>query len=188
LERRAKINNFEERKREVLAKNDPLVLLSKLEDYSAQNLKEMSKVDKKDLLEEIEKFLIAGITPLEKYYEELKKYSSLPSEKLLRIDKEFFRKQVQKIRHAHKQDTANVMKKAEMAARRMLEKMMADVKITLKNELDSMVKDYNFMKSTLIQTEFQLDHARSIIKKQEMAIVELKLNKMISKPNHKCSK
>ena len=53
-------------------KNDPIKLLERLEEYSNQKLINMSMSDKEALINQIEEFLRQGITPLQKYYDELK--------------------------------------------------------------------------------------------------------------------
>ena len=93
-----------------LQKNDPLTLLHKLEEYSAEQLSKLTSEDREGLLKEIEGFLTQGFTPLEKFYNEIKDHFSIPSAQLLEYDKKHFTKQLEKVRQAHKQESANVIK------------------------------------------------------------------------------
>ena len=56
-----------------IQKQDPIRLLNRLESYSKQQLVTLPVDDKEVLLSQIESYLLEGITPLEKYYDEIKK-------------------------------------------------------------------------------------------------------------------
>ena len=73
------------------------------------------------------------------------------------------------------------MKKAEVASRRMLEKMMDKIKQTLHKEFAVILNQFNKTKSQLFKAEFDLKHCHKIIEEQELAIVDMKLTKFYSK-------
>ena len=83
---------------------DPIVLLEKLENYSNENLDKLSLDDKEKMLREIEYYLDQGITPLQRYYDKLVKYFSVPSKALLNYDKQSFYKQIDTVRRCQKQE------------------------------------------------------------------------------------
>lgn len=75
-----------------------MILLEKLENYSNENLDKLSWDDKEKMLREIEYYLDQGITPLQRYYDKLVKYFSVPSKSLLNYDKKAFYKQLDAVR------------------------------------------------------------------------------------------
>lgn len=166
---------------EKIDKKDPLKLLSKLENYSKDNLNKMFISDKEELINEIEGFLNQGLTPLERYYKDLKKHFTLPSANLIQTDKMFFFKQLDKIRGAQQQETANIMKKAEIIAKNMLDRMLNNVKTTLKKDLDKVLDDYNKVRAVLSRSEYELKKWKKIAKDQEFAIIEMKLMSTLGK-------
>ena len=166
---------------EKIDKKDPLKLLSKLENYSKDNLNKMFISDKEELINEIEGFLNQGLTPLERYYKDLKKHFTLPSANLIQTDKMFFFKQLDKIRGAQQQETANIMKKAEIIAKNMLGRMLTNVKTTLKKDLDKILDDYNKVRAVLSRSEYELKKWKKIAKDQEFAIIEMKLMSTLGK-------
>jgi len=166
---------------EKIDKKDPLKLLSKLENYSKDNLNKMFISDKEELINEIEGFLNQGLTPLERYYKDLKKHFTLPSANLIQTDKMFFFKQLDKIRGAQQQETANIMKKAEIIAKNMLDRMLNNVKTTLKKDLDKILDDYNKVRAVLSRSEYELKKWKKIAKDQEFAIIEMKLMSTLGK-------
>jgi len=166
---------------EKIDKKDPLKLLSKLENYSKDNLNKMFISDKEELINEIEGFLNQGLTPLERYYKDLKKHFTLPSANLIQTDKMFFFKQLDKIRGAQQQETANIMKKAEIIAKNMLGRMLNNVKTTLKKDLDKVLDDYNKVRAVLSRSEYELKKWKKIAKDQEFAIIEMKLMSTLGK-------
>ena len=82
--------------------NDPMMLLEKLEVYSKNLYRNLSIDDKNELMNQIEHFLDEGVTPLRKYYDELKKQFTVPSKSLMDFEKKQFQKQIALIRKAQK--------------------------------------------------------------------------------------
>lgn len=82
--------------------NDPMMLLEKLEVYSKNLYRNLSTDDKNQLVNQIERFLDEGVTPLRKYYDELKVKFSVPSKNLMDFERKEFRKQIGLIRKAQK--------------------------------------------------------------------------------------
>ena len=66
-------NKNDANRRRIVDQNDPIALLNKLEGYSNEKLVNMTKSSKEELLIEIDKFLKQGLTPLEKFHDELSK-------------------------------------------------------------------------------------------------------------------
>ncbi|CAI2386281.1 unnamed protein product [Moneuplotes crassus] len=158
---------------------DPIKLLEKLENYGLENLKNIAMSEKEVLLNNIENLLKEGLTPLERFKEELLKHCSLPSSAVIQSDKKFFLKHVEKIRHAHKQDTKNILKKAEITAKRLLEKMSTRVMEALKKEIDGILYEYSRIKSQLVEAEHQLEKYVTIQKDQEMFLIDVQLQTVI---------
>ena len=82
--------------------NDPMMLLEKLEVYSNNLYRNLTTNDKNQLVSQIEHFLDEGVTPLRKYYDELKQKFSVPSKSLMDFEKKEFQRQIGLIRKAQK--------------------------------------------------------------------------------------
>lgn len=82
--------------------NDPMMMLEKLEVYSKNLYRNLSTNDKNQLVNQIEHFLDEGVTPLRKYYDELKTKFIVPSKNLMDFERKEFRKQIGLIRKAQK--------------------------------------------------------------------------------------
>lgn len=75
---------FEEREKRKVQRSidllhDPMMLLEKMQGYSKNLYKNLTPDDKNQLMRQIEKFLDEGVTPLQKYYDELRSQFSVPS-------------------------------------------------------------------------------------------------------------
>ena len=99
---------------------NPLKLIHKLEEYSKDQLRKLSLENKEILLKEIEVYLKKGITPLEKYYNELKAHFSLPSKNLMNFDRNHFYKQLKAVRISNQQNINNIIKISELAAKKLV--------------------------------------------------------------------
>ena len=154
--------------------SDPLKLLEKLEGYSNDQFDKMNLEDKESLLREIELYLSQGITPLQKYYDQLKEYFSVPSKTLLKFDQNYFYKQVDKVRKAQKEEIKNVKKNAETAARNLIDKIMVAAKETMKIEMTSIIKQFEEMDRELNRKEFKIHQYEQMIKSQEDEIIMIR--------------
>jgi len=120
------------RERELEMLNDPMNLLAKLETYSKNLYRNLSTDDKQELIRQIETFLDEGVTPLRKYYDELKQQFSLPSKNLLDFERKEFRKQLGVIRKAQKREVKQIKHMAIMRARNIVNNLVEVANNTVK--------------------------------------------------------
>jgi hypothetical protein len=172
---------MDQERRKLIDDKDPIKLLNRLEQYSKEELINMSWNDKEEMINQIEHFTKQGVTPLQKFYTELNKHSSLPSTQLIKYDKDFFMTHVQKIRLAQKQETANIMKRAEIAAKKVLEKMMERVKESLHKEMGSILTQFNKVRNQLFDAEVKMAEYNKTLIELELYVIELQFNTIAGK-------
>lgn len=108
------------RERDAEMLKNPMVLLEKLEVYSKNLYRNLNTEDKTELMRQIERFLDEGVTPLQKYYDELKAQFAVPSRDLLNFEKKQFQKQISMIRKAQKKEVDQVKFMAQIKAKEIM--------------------------------------------------------------------
>lgn len=71
------------------------------------------------------------------------------------------------------------MKKAEIAAEKLLKKMMDKVLLSLRNEMSHFLAEFNLIKSDLLTTQMEVVRYKKLLKDQETYIVDLQLQSII---------
>lgn len=155
--------------------NDPMLLLEKLEVYSKNLYRNLSVDDKNELLSQIEHFLEEGVTPLKKYYDELKKKFTVPSKSLIDYEKKEFQRQVGLIRKAQKKEIEQIKYIAEVKAKKIATDLIAVANITVKREMNNIIKQFNQMNKDLINKQEKIDGQEITIKEQEKTINEIRM-------------
>ena len=111
------------------------------------------------------------MTPLQKYYDQLKQYFSVPSKNLLKFDQNCFYKQIESVRKAQKQEIKNIKKNAEMAARNLIDKIMVAAQETLKIEMISIIKQFEEIEKEVVRKDLKISQFEKMIKAQEEEVV-----------------
>ena len=145
------------KEREVEMLNDPMLLLDKLETYSKNLYRNLSSDDKKELMRQIEYFLDEGVTPLKKYYDELKQHFSMPSQNLLEFERNQFKKQISMIRKAQGKEIEQMKHMAMIKAKGVMQNLVDNANQVVKKEMTSIVKQYNFMSDELQKRKREIE-------------------------------
>ena len=155
--------------------HDPMMLLEKLKSYSKNMYKNLSPDDKSQLLSQIERFLDEGVTPLQKYYDELKSEFNVPSTNLLNFEREQFRKQIGMIRRAQKKELEQVKYMAGIKARKIIEELVDHANATVKKEMINIIKQFNGISKDLFNKEQTILKSSKMMREQEILINDLRL-------------
>lgn len=172
---------FEEREKRKVQRSidllhDPMILLEKLQGYSKNLYKNLTPDDKNQLLRQIEKFLDEGVTPLQKYYDELRTQFSVPSKNLINFEKKEFRKQLEMIRRAQKKELEQVKYMATVKAKNIVQELIETANITVKKEMTNIVRKFNEISSTLYERDQAILKKDRMLKDQEKEIIDLRLS------------
>ncbi|CAI2386912.1 unnamed protein product [Moneuplotes crassus] len=163
------------RERSLQVLHDPMMLLEKLKSYSKNMYKNLSPDDKTQLMNQIERFLDDGVTPLQKYYDEMKTQFNMPSKNLLGYEKKEFRKQVQMIRRAHEKEIDQVKNMAAIKAREIISVVIDTANKTVKKEMTNIIKQFNQMGKDLYDREQRVIMRDTMVADQEKTIQDLKI-------------
>ena len=165
------------RERDIEMLRDPMMLLEKLQSYSKNLYRNLSTEDKNDLMRQIEKFLDEGVSPLQKYYDELKGQFNVPSRNLINFEKKEFHKQLAMIRKAQKKELDQIRDKhmAQLRTKRVAEELVETANATVKKEMTNIVKQFNQMSKDLYARQKEILKKDEMLKNQEKTINELRL-------------
>ncbi|CAI2386852.1 unnamed protein product [Moneuplotes crassus] len=163
------------RERSIEMLHDPMMLIEKLKSYSKNMYKNLSPDDKTQLMNQIERFLDEGVTPLQKYYDELKGEFNMPSKNLLNYERKEFQKQVQMIRRAHEKEIDQVKNMAGIKARELIHEVIKTANSTVRKEMINLIKQFNQMGKDLYDREQKIVLRDKMICDQEHTINDLKV-------------
>lgn len=163
------------RERDIEMLRDPMMLLEKLQLYSKNLYRNLSTEDKNDLMRQIEKFLDEGVTPLQKYYDELKSQFKVPSKNLIDFERKEFRKQISMVRKAQKKELDQVKHMAQVKAKKVAEELIETANVTVKKEMSNIVKQFDQMSKDLYNQQQEIAKKDKMLKQQEKTINELRL-------------
>ena len=147
--------------------SDPVKLINKLENFSQEQLKNLPIENKEALLRQVESYLEQGLTPMQKYYDQLVKQFTLPAKNILKYDQKFFYQQIDVIRKAQGQEIKIVKKEAEIAARKLIEMILANVKIAVKDQLNIILDQFEKLNRDLFKKTVQCDKYEKMMKTQQ---------------------
>lgn len=164
------------RERDIEMLHNPMVLLEKLEVYSKNLYRNLSTDDKNELMRQIENFLDEGVTPLQKYYDELKSQFTVPSKDLLKFEKKEFQKQLSMIRKAQKKEMDQVKYMASVKAKKIVEELVEVANVTVKKEMTNIVKQYDQMSRDLYYKQKEIEMKDKMLRTQEKTIIDLRLS------------
>jgi hypothetical protein len=125
---------------------------------------------------QMEKFLDEGVTPLQKYYDEMKSQFRLPSKNLMDFERKEFRKQLTVIRKAQKKELAHVKILAISKAKKLVEELIDTANITVKKEMSNIIRQFNEMSKALSEHDHETKKKDKMLKDQEKDIVDLRLS------------
>jgi len=155
--------------------HDPMVLLDKLQGYSKNLYRNLNAEDKSELLSQIEKFLDEGVSPLQKYYDELKSQFNVPSKNLLNHEKKEFHKQVSMIRKAQKKEIDQLKFMTQIKSKEIIERLVETANQTVKKEMTNIIKQYDRMSQDLYTKEQEIIRKDKMMLDQEQIIKDLRL-------------
>ena len=152
-----------------------MTLLEKLKSYSNNMYKNLTPDDKTLLMTQIEKFLEERVTPLQKYYDELKSQFTLPSKNLLNYEKKEFMKQVQMIRKAHQKEIDQIKYMAGVKPKKIMNELVDLANQTVRKEMTILIKQFNQMGKDLYEKEEIIKTKDKMLQKQEKTINDLRI-------------
>jgi len=115
--------------------------------------KNLTPEDKNQLMNQIEKFLNEGVTPLQKYYDELKSQFNVPSKNLLNFEKQQFQKQISMVRKAQKKELEQMKFMATIKAKKIIELLVDKANITVKKEMNYVLQQFNELSRELFSKD-----------------------------------
>ncbi|CAI2385850.1 unnamed protein product [Moneuplotes crassus] len=158
---------------------EPIRLIEKLESYSRDQLSKLSYHDKHKLLQEVNFYLKNGVTPVEKYYEELKSVFKIPSKSLINYDKIHFYKQLKAVRISHSEYVKEIKKQNKIITERLIKKTISNLEEALEKEACRIMYKEQQAKQKIEELTLDNCKCKEMLKDQEEEITRLRqLNKL----------